>query len=69
MARLIWTEPALADLDTIAEYVALDNPLAASRFVQKVFDKIARLEAHPKSGRRPPELQICRTRPGFGTFL
>jgi len=56
MARLIWTEPALADLDEIAEYIALDSPLAASRFVEKVFDKTDRLEAHPRSGRRPPEL-------------
>ena len=57
MARLIWTEPALLDLDEIAEYIALDDPLAASRYVQKVFDRIARLEAHPNSGKRPPELR------------
>ena len=56
MARLIWTEPALSDLDEIAEYIALDNPLAASRYVQKVFDRIQRLEAHPSSGKRPAEL-------------
>jgi toxin ParE1/3/4 len=56
MARLIWTEPALLDLDEIAEYVALDDPLAASRYVQKVFDRVERLQAHPKSGKRPPEL-------------
>jgi toxin ParE1/3/4 len=57
MARLIWAEPALIDLDEIAEYIALDDPAAASRFVRKVFDKVARLEAHPKSGKRPPELK------------
>jgi toxin ParE1/3/4 len=56
MARLIWTEPALLDLDEIAEYIALDNPLAASRYVQRVFDRVERLEAHPQSGKRPPEL-------------
>ncbi len=56
MARLIWTGPALADLDEIAEYIALDNRRAASRFVQTVFDRVERLEAHPNSGRRPPEL-------------
>ena len=56
MARLIWTEPALLDLDEIAEYIALDNPLAASRYVQKVFDRVARLEVHPNSGKHPPEL-------------
>ena len=56
MARLIWTEPALADLDEIAEYIALENPSAASRFVGKVFDRVERLRAHPKSGKRPAEL-------------
>jgi toxin ParE1/3/4 len=56
MARLTWTEPALLDLDEIAEYIALDNPLAASRYVQKVFDRVERLEAHPNSGKRPAEL-------------
>ncbi len=56
MARLIWTEPALLDLDEIAEYIALDDPLAASRYVQRVFDRVERLEAHPQSGKRVPEL-------------
>ncbi len=56
MARLIWTEPALLDLDRIAEHIALDNPDAATRCVQKVFDRVERLEAHPRSGKRPPEL-------------
>ncbi len=62
MARLIWTEPALIDVDEIAEYIALDDPAAASRFVRKVFDMIARLEAHPKSGKRPPELKRTQYR-------
>lgn len=56
MARLIWTEPALLDLDEIAEYIALDDPLAASRYVRSVFDCVERLEGHPKSGKKPPEL-------------
>lgn len=56
MARLIWTEPALADLEAIADYIALDNPSAACRLVQRVFDRVERLERFPTSGRRPPEL-------------
>lgn len=56
MARLIWTGPALADLDEIAEYIALDSPRAASRFVERVFARVERLQAYPKSGKRPAEL-------------
>lgn len=56
MAEVIWTEPALQELDAIAEYIALDNPAAASYLVQDVFDKIERLEDFPQSGRIPPEL-------------
>ena len=57
MARLIWTEPALSDLDEIAGYIALDNPHAAKKLVQKVFQKLERLEQHPQSGRKAPELK------------
>ena len=56
MAHLIWTEPALADLDAIADYIALDNPAAAARFVAKVFESVERLEQFPESGKHPTEL-------------
>ena len=58
MAQVIWTEPALSDLNEIAEYIALDNITAAKQLVQQVFSAVERLEDHPKSGRRPPELEI-----------
>jgi toxin ParE1/3/4 len=56
MAQLVWTEPALIDLDEIAEYIALDDPSAASNYVQKVFDRVERLVIYPNSGKRPEEL-------------
>lgn len=56
MAEVIWTEPALQELSAIAEYIALDNPAAASRLVEEVFDKTDPLEDFPQSGRVPPEL-------------
>ncbi|GAB58790.1 type II toxin-antitoxin system RelE/ParE family toxin [Rheinheimera nanhaiensis] len=56
MAEVIWTEPALQQLDAIAEYIALDNAAAARDLVQDVFNKIERLESFPASGRIPPEL-------------
>lgn len=56
MAEVIWTVPALDNLDEIAEYIAVSNPVAASSFVSKVFEGVSRLEHHPKSGRIPQEL-------------
>jgi len=60
MAQIIWTEPALLDLNVIAEYIALDKLGAASYLVQTVFSKTERLEEFPKSGREPPELKKSR---------
>lgn len=56
MVEVIWTEPALQELDAIAEYIALDNPAAASNLVKDIFDKTGRLENFPQSGRIAPEL-------------
>lgn len=56
MAEIIWTEPALADLDGIADYIALDKPDAASRLVKRVFDHVKLLGNHPELGPRIPEL-------------
>ncbi len=51
MAQIIWTEPALTDLDEIAEYIAFSNLVAASGLVSEVFAKVQRLEQFPKSGK------------------
>ncbi|MDG1293038.1 MAG: type II toxin-antitoxin system RelE/ParE family toxin [Pseudomonadales bacterium] len=56
MAEVIWTSPALDDLNELAEYIALSNIAAAKKLTQKIFDKISRLESHPESGKRPLEL-------------
>ncbi len=60
MAKLIWTEPALADLDAIADYIALDDPEAAKAFVKRVFVHVEQLKSHPESGSIPQELRPIR---------
>ncbi|MDD5321735.1 MAG: type II toxin-antitoxin system RelE/ParE family toxin [Methylococcales bacterium] len=62
MARIIWTEPALSDLNEIAEYIALDKLNAARRLVKQVFSSVDRLEQFPESGRIPPELERSKYR-------
>jgi toxin ParE1/3/4 len=72
MAEIIWTEPALSDLDAIADYIALDKPDAARRLVQRVFKHVEQLTTHPKSGSVPRELCGSRYRqiiePPCGVF-
>lgn len=62
MAEVIWTDPALSDLDAIADYIALENPDAARALVKRVFTHIDQLQDHPKSGSKPPELRGWRYR-------
>ena len=62
MAEVIWTEPALNDLDAIADYIALDDPAAARELVQRIFQLVEQLIAHPDSGSKPDELRGWRYR-------
>ncbi|PJJ98347.1 plasmid stabilization protein [Lysobacteraceae bacterium NML75-0749] len=56
MAEIIWTESALAELDAIADYIAIENAVAAKNLVQRIFKHVEQLASHPESGRYPPEL-------------
>ncbi len=57
MAEIIWTETAQTELNDIAEYIALENIVAAKHLVQSIFAKVERLSSFPESGRIPPELE------------
>lgn len=56
MARLIWTEPALQDLEQLADYISLNDDAAAKRLIKKVFKQIELLEEFPEMGSVPEEL-------------
>ena len=62
MVEIIWALPALSDLDTIADYIAGEDPEAARRLVQRVFKHVGQLAAHPESGSTPQELKGGRYR-------
>ena len=62
MAEIIWTEPALCDLDSIADYIALDKPAAAKAWVERVFRHVEQLAQQPESGSVPKELRDARYR-------
>ena len=62
MAQVVWTEPALADLDAIADYIALDNPQAARELVERVFAHVEKLASRPRRGPKVPEFRGWRYR-------
>lgn len=62
MAEVIWTDPALSDLNAIADYIALDNPDAAKIFVRNVFRHVGQFADHPQNGSKPQELKGWRYR-------
>ena len=52
MAKLVWTEEALRWLEDIFEYIAQDNPDAAARTVQGIYDRAQALVETPEMGQR-----------------
>jgi len=46
-----WTRTALNNLDTIAAYIALDNPGRAASFIGEIKDKTQMLARFPAIGR------------------
>jgi toxin ParE1/3/4 len=62
MVEIVWSEPALSDLDAIADYIALENPAAASELIRRIVEHVGQLADHPESGSRPQELKRSRYR-------
>ena len=50
-----WTPLAIERLSEIVEYISIDNPNAATRWAEEVFEKVKRLEKYPESGRVLPK--------------
>ena len=66
MVRLTWTEPAVLDLEAIADYIAIENPIAAKKIVKKVFKTISELKQFPNMGHLIPELEDI---PNYQEFI
>lgn len=52
MATIAWTEEAQRWLEDIFEYIALDNPQAAARTVEAIYERAQILASHPEIGHR-----------------
>jgi plasmid stabilization system protein ParE len=57
MSRILWSTPAVEDLQDIAQHIAEDSPSAASRFVDRIDEAVSALTSQPRLGRIVPELR------------
>ncbi|MCP5316276.1 MAG: type II toxin-antitoxin system RelE/ParE family toxin [Chromatiaceae bacterium] len=60
--KVEWSPLALDRVSEIARYIAKDNPDAAERWVNDLFDAVERLVDFPESGRIVPEVGVRRIR-------
>ena len=54
--RLRWTEHAVTQLGSIAEYISLASPVYAEQVVERVVRRLGQAQSYPESGRVVPEL-------------
>ena len=60
--KIVWSEPAVTDLDAIRTYIARDSETYAEAVILEIFEATDRLERFPESGRVVPELGDPTTR-------
>jgi toxin ParE1/3/4 len=51
MGQVRYSDDAIADLQALREYIALNNPSAASRVAARIRRSVDRLATHPKFGK------------------
>jgi addiction module RelE/StbE family toxin len=56
MAKIEWTERALADLQQIHDYIARDSVFYANSFTNKIYERAQSLQSSPGMGRKVPEM-------------
>jgi len=65
--KVAWSEVAVHRAEEAAEYIARDNPQAASRWLEALAASTRRLSEFPRSGRALPEDRRYREIP-FGNY-
>ncbi|QTA87885.1 type II toxin-antitoxin system RelE/ParE family toxin [Desulfonema magnum] len=55
MVRVVWTDQAYEDLESVFRYIRRDSKRYAKLFVEKILKSVKRLEYMPESGRIVPE--------------
>ncbi len=62
---LIWSEEALSDIESIADYISRDSLYHAQQVVERIVELGESLPAQPRLGRVVPELDSSTVRERF----
>lgn len=62
MTGIEWTDPAVADLERIHDYIARDSVDYADALVERLILSVDQLGSFPESGRRVPESTNLKVR-------
>ena len=57
MAKIIWSDQSLEDLEAIADYIAKDSPRYAGVFLENILQYAETLTLFPAMGRKVPEVE------------
>ena len=60
--KIVWTDPAIDDLQAIRDYIARDSELYADDFAAGILAAVERLESFPELGRVTPEAGVSKIR-------
>lgn len=58
MGQIVWTEPAIADLADIVDYIARDSPRYAIQTGERIYDAVGKLSLGPRAGWIVPEFGL-----------
>jgi toxin ParE1/3/4 len=58
MGRVVWTDPAIADLENIIDYIARDSPRYAIQVGERIYEAAGKLELGPRAGWKVPEFDV-----------
>ncbi len=67
MAEVSWTNEAQRWLNDIFEYIAADNPQAAARTVEGIYERAQDLRRFPKLGRRRRIVRVASSNDALRT--
>lgn len=55
--RIEWSQRSRSDLRNLKRYIALDSPLYARQFTERLIASVEKLQDHPHIGRPVPEAE------------